>query len=65
MSTRLQMLLEDAELREIQRVAQAQRMTVAEWVRQALRAARRREPLGDIQQVLAEIGRGCAEGASR
>ena len=41
------MLLEDAELREIQRLARGQRMTVAEWVRQALRAARRRTPLGD------------------
>ena len=44
MSKRLQVLLEDAELREIQRIARAQRMTVAEWVRQALRTARRHEP---------------------
>ncbi|MGH7265550.1 MAG: antitoxin [Candidatus Rokuibacteriota bacterium] len=47
MIKRLQVLLDDTELREIQRVARAQRMTVAEWVRQALRAARRREPAGD------------------
>jgi hypothetical protein len=33
-------LLEDAELREIQRTARAKRMTTAEWVRQSLRAAR-------------------------
>jgi hypothetical protein len=47
MSKRLQVLLDDKELREIQQLARLQRMTVAEWVRQALRAARRREPLGD------------------
>jgi hypothetical protein len=41
MSKRLQVLLEDAELREIKRVASQQHMTVAEWVRQALREARR------------------------
>jgi predicted 2-oxoglutarate/Fe(II)-dependent dioxygenase YbiX len=44
MSRRLQVLLDERELREIQRAARSQRMTVAEWVRQALRAARRREP---------------------
>jgi len=47
MTKRLQVLLEEAELRELQRVARARRMTVAEWVRQALREARRQEPLGD------------------
>jgi len=40
MSKRLQVLLDDAELKEIKRVAAQQRMTVAEWVRQALREAR-------------------------
>jgi hypothetical protein len=43
MSKRLQVLLGEAELREIQRAARAQRMTVAEWVRQALRTALRRD----------------------
>lgn len=47
MSKRLQVLLEEPELREIQRAARAQRVTVAEWVRQALRAARRRQPTID------------------
>lgn len=37
-------MLEEPELREVQRAARAERMTVAEWVRQALRAARRRAP---------------------
>jgi hypothetical protein len=52
---RLQVLLDDGELREIQRLARAQRLTVAEWVRQALRAARRRQPSGDLQKKLSAI----------
>lgn len=47
MSKRLQVLLDEPEWREVQRAARARRTTVAEWVRQALRAARQREPLGD------------------
>ena len=52
MSRRLQVLLEESELREIQRLARSQKMTVAEWVRQALRAARRREPRRDMGKKL-------------
>jgi len=52
MSKRLQVLLDEREWREVQRAARAQRTTVAEWVRQALRAARRREPLGDAGRKL-------------
>lgn len=55
MTKRLQVLLDDGELREIQRLARAQRLTVAEWVRQALRAARRRQPSGDVQKKLGAI----------
>jgi hypothetical protein len=55
MSKRLQVLLEEPELREIQRAARAQRMTVAEWVRQALRGARRREPTIDAKKKLKAI----------
>ena len=78
MSKRLQVILDDGEMREIQRIARRYRMTVAEWVRQALRAARRQGPgtdarkkleivraaaqhsfpIGDMQQILAEIERG-------
>ena len=39
--------------------ARGQRMTVAEWVRQALRAARQREPLGDAPRKL-EVVRAAA-----
>ena len=40
MSKRLQVLFDEAELRDIRRVAAQRRVTVAEWVRQALREAR-------------------------
>jgi hypothetical protein len=43
MPKRLQVLVDEEELREIRKVAKARRMTVAEWVRTAMRAERRRE----------------------
>ncbi len=52
MSKRLQVILEDGEMREIQRIARRSRMTVAEWVRQALRAARYQEPGTDARKKL-------------
>jgi hypothetical protein len=55
MAKRLQVILKDPEYREIQRVARSRRMSIAEWVRQALALARRREPLGDVEKKLAAI----------
>ena len=55
MTTRLQVLLEDDEIAEIRRVAKRHRMTVAEWVRQALRRARRDEPTTDPRKKLAAV----------
>jgi hypothetical protein len=52
MSKRLQVLLEEPELREIRRTARAQKMTVAGWVRLALREARRRQPARDSTKKL-------------
>lgn len=52
MSKRLQVVLEDAEAREIHRLARRQRMTVSQWVREALRAARRQEPRTDQNKKL-------------
>jgi predicted transcriptional regulator len=49
---RLQVILQDPEYREIQQIARARHMTIAEWVRQALAAARRYEPLGDAGKKL-------------
>ncbi|MEZ5499793.1 MAG: hypothetical protein R3E77_10240 [Steroidobacteraceae bacterium] len=45
MAKRLQVIIQDLEYREIQRAARLRDMTVAEWVRQALSLARRREPV--------------------
>jgi len=55
MAKRLQVILQDPEYREIQRMARSRRMSLAEWVRQALDLARRREPLGDAGKKLAVI----------
>jgi hypothetical protein len=55
MAKRLQVLLDEPELREIKRIARARRLTVAEWVRQTLRAARRREPLGDAGRKIERV----------
>jgi hypothetical protein len=55
MSKRLQVLLKDAEYREIQRMARSHHMSIAEWVRQALDLARRRESVGDVGKKLAAI----------
>ena len=52
MSTRLQVVLDTAELREIREVAGRHRMTVSEWVRQTLRSARRAEPGTSIREKL-------------
>jgi hypothetical protein len=44
MSVRLQVLLDETEFAEIREVARQERMTVAAWVRRALREARREDP---------------------
>jgi hypothetical protein len=54
-SHRLQVLLDEEEFAEIRRVARPHRMTVAEWVRQALRAARRNEPVEEPERKLAAV----------
>jgi len=48
-------ILQDPEYREIQRMANARHMSLAEWVRQALDLARRREPLGSAGKKLEVI----------
>ncbi len=55
MSKRLQLIVDDAEFRELQKVARARRMTLSEWVRQALRAARREQPAADSGRKLAAV----------
>jgi hypothetical protein len=60
MAKRLQVILQDPEYREIQRAARSRQMSIAEWVRQALALARRREPVGDVGKKL-EIIRAAAK----
>lgn len=55
MSKRLQVVLDDREYGEIQRIARRQRMNVSEWVRQVLRRARRSEPAIDAGRKLEAI----------
>ena len=54
MPKRLQILLDEEEYKEIQRVARRQRMSLAEWVRQALRQARSGHP-GTVEAKLRVI----------
>jgi hypothetical protein len=44
MSKRLQVLVPEPEYEELRRIARRHRLSVGEWVRQALRAARDDEP---------------------
>ena len=60
MAKRLRVILQDPEYREIQRMARSRRMSIAEWVRQALDLARRREPLGGAGKKL-EVIRAAAQ----
>jgi hypothetical protein len=55
MSKRLQVILDDEELEQIQRVARKHHMTTAAWVRQVLRKAQRGEPRGDAKKKLAVV----------
>ncbi len=55
MMKRLQVLFDDDELREIQRLARRSRMTTADWVRRSLRAAREAESASDVGQKLAAV----------
>ena len=55
MAKRLQVILKDPEYREIQRVARSRHMSIAEWVRQALDLARRRDPVGGVSKKLEVI----------
>jgi hypothetical protein len=58
MNKRLQVLLPDREMREIQRLARRERLSVGEWVRRALGEAREHRPLHDPDKKLKAIRRG-------
>lgn len=55
MSKRLQVIFDDEEIIAIQEIAKRRHTTVAEWVRQALRAARREEPSAGVERKLRAI----------
>lgn len=55
MSIRLQVLLPEREMAEIQRLARLEHLAVGEWVRRALRDARSRQPTNDPQIKLNSI----------
>ena len=52
---RLQVLMDDEELREIQSLARRERVTTAAWVRQRLREARERQARPDVATKLAAV----------
>jgi hypothetical protein len=58
MSKRLQVLLPDPEMSDIQRLAKRERLTVGEWVRRALREARASRPVIDPETKLKAVRRG-------
>lgn len=55
MSKRLQVLVNEAEFRQIRAFVDRHGMSVSEWVRQAVRAAQRREASGDPARKLEVI----------
>lgn len=55
MAKRLQVIVQDREYRDIQRAARLRRMSIAEWVRQALVQARRSEPSREVASKLEVI----------
>ena len=55
MSKRMQILVEEAEYARFQQSAQRMGISLAEWVRHALRAACRREPDTGTKEKLAAI----------
>lgn len=55
MAKQLQVILPDPEYREIQLAARSWRMSVAEWVRQALLQACQCEALEDVEKKLAAV----------
>lgn len=55
MTKRLQVLFDEAEYAALQAAATSRGMTMAEWVRQALSAARREASTADIDRKLAAI----------
>lgn len=58
MNKRLQVLLPDQEILDIQRLARRERLTVGEWARRVLREARGQKPSHDPETKLKAVRRG-------
>jgi hypothetical protein len=52
---RLQVVMDEGEVREYRKLARRDGVTLAEWVRQKLRRARREEPVADADRKLQAI----------
>jgi endoglucanase Acf2 len=52
MAKRLEVVLQDSDYREIQRMARSRQMSIAEWVCQALGVDPLRKPVGDASKKL-------------
>jgi hypothetical protein len=57
MSKRLQVLLPDQEMSEIQHLARRESLSVGEWVRRSLREAREKKPINDAETKLKAVRR--------
>jgi hypothetical protein len=55
MSKRLQVLFDEAELRDLRETARREKVPLSEWVRRALREARREEPGGNMDSKLRAV----------
>jgi hypothetical protein len=55
MSHRLQVLIGEREFRELRKLAKEEGVTIAEWVRRALDAAKRQRAAGDAAKKLASV----------
>jgi hypothetical protein len=55
MSKRLQVLISDAEMSEIRKLARREQLPVGEWVRRTLRKARDRRPVHDAERKLKAV----------
>ena len=55
MMKRLQVLMTEREMKELRKLAESAGLTVAEWVRQAIRAAARHQPSSTTERKLATL----------
>jgi hypothetical protein len=55
MAKRLQIILQNDEYREIERLARDQQISIAQWIRQTLALALRRESIGDVSKKLEAV----------